>query len=130
VWNRHFLPSQLTTSELSRWGTAETIGPMSAVVHRVVDAEQWALADLSQTCSLLSGAGCCSIVATPTAFTRMNGTVTLGRWPNPRSGRVRRAAGVAVRRGVRGVRDVRGMRGVRGGRSCRRARAGAEDRAF
>ena len=97
---------------------------MSAVVHRVVDAEQWALADLSQTCSLLSGAGCCSIVATPTAFTRMNGTVTLGRWPNPRSGRVRRAAGVAVRRGVRGV------RGVRGGRSCRRARAGAEDRAF
>jgi uncharacterized membrane protein YgcG len=33
--------AMLTTGSRSRWGTAETLGPMSAVVHRVSHAAQW-----------------------------------------------------------------------------------------
>ena len=40
---------QLTTGTASPWGTPETLGPMSAIVHRVGSARQWrhaaALAD-------------------------------------------------------------------------------------
>ena len=71
--DRHaILPSQLTTGEFSRWGTAETIGPMSAVVHRVVDAQQWARADVlvAQWSRMLQHRG------HPDCF-YPNGTVTL-----------------------------------------------------
>ena len=71
--DRHaVLSSQLTTGELSRWGTTETIGPMSAVVHRVVDAQQWARADVlvAQWSRMLQHRG------HPDCF-YPNGTVTL-----------------------------------------------------
>ena len=89
------LPSQLTTSEKSRWGTAETIGPMSAV-HRVVDAQQWARADLlvAQWSRMLQHRG------HPDCF-YPNGTVTLAQ--------------PAVREGAAG-----GGRGGRGGEARRR----------